>query len=178
MKTEIYIEKNRKRNIYIICIVISSSSSLQYPGFNKYGKDTQYYELYESSIPIMRRHRSEFCGCSKKHGKNSHIYYRNCRFCSFPKIDDDLKWPKNAAAFQDWVSLIKKKGSLHLHWRLKYTWIKTGKEIYKVHIFWEGHKILQNLHRRFEWHYIRQIYGRDFAKFCCILRIYELYRCK
>ena len=29
----------------------------------------------------------------------------------------------------------------------------------KVHIFWEGHKILQNLHYRFDWHYIGQIYS-------------------
>ena len=27
----------------------------------------------------------------------------------------------------------------------------------KVHIFWGGHKILRNLHRRFDWHYIGQI---------------------
>ena len=26
----------------------------------------------------------------------------------------------------------------------------------KVHIFWEGHKILQNLHLTFDWHYIGQ----------------------
>ena len=45
----------------------------------------------------------------------------------------------------------------------------------KVHIFWEGHKILQNLHSRFDWQYIGQIYGGDFAKFCGLLRIYELY---
>ena len=35
---------------------------------------------------------------------------------------------------------------------------------FKVHIFWEGHKILQNLHRRFDWHYIGQINSGDFAK--------------
>ena len=34
----------------------------------------------------------------------------------------------------------------------------------KVHIFWEGHKILKNLHRRFDRYYIGQIYGGDFAK--------------
>ena len=34
---------------------------------------------------------------------------------------------------------------------------------------------MQNLHRRFDWHYIGQIYGGDFAKFCGLLRIYELY---
>ena len=44
----------------------------------------------------------------------------------------------------------------------------------KVHIFWEGHKILRNLHRRFDRYYIGQIYGGDFAKICGHLRIYEL----
>ena len=34
---------------------------------------------------------------------------------------------------------------------------------------------MRNLHRRFVWHYIGQIYGGDFAKFCGLLRIYELY---
>ena len=46
---------------------------------------------------------------------------------------------------------------------------------FKVHIFWEGHKILRKLHCRFDWHYIGQIYGGDFAKFCGLLRISELY---
>ena len=44
----------------------------------------------------------------------------------------------------------------------------------KVHIFWEGHKILWNLHQLFDWPYIGQIIGGDFAKFCGLLRIYEL----
>ena len=35
----------------------------------------------------------------------------------------------------------------------------------KVHIFWEGHKILRNLHQLFDWQYIGQIIGRDFVKF-------------
>ena len=43
------------------------------------------------------------------------------------------------------------------------------------HIFWEGHENLQNLHHRFDRYYIRQIYGRDFGKFCGLLKIYELY---
>ena len=46
---------------------------------------------------------------------------------------------------------------------------------FKVHIFWEGHKILWNLHRRFDRYYIGQIYSGDFAKICDLLRIYELY---
>ena len=34
---------------------------------------------------------------------------------------------------------------------------------------------MRNLHRRFDRYYIGQIYGGDFAKFCDLLRIYELY---
>ena len=44
----------------------------------------------------------------------------------------------------------------------------------KVHIFWEGHTILQNLNQFFDWQYIGQIIGGDFAKFFGLLRIYEL----
>jgi hypothetical protein len=34
---------------------------------------------------------------------------------------------------------------------------------------------LRNLHHRFDWHYIGQIYGGDFAKYCGLLRIHNLY---
>ena len=43
----------------------------------------------------------------------------------------------------------------------------------KVHIFWEGYKFLQNLHRRFVICSNGQIYGGDFSKFFGLLRIYE-----
>jgi hypothetical protein len=46
----------------------------------------------------------------------------------------------------------------------------------KVHIFWEGHKILHNLPRTFDCMYCSQKLGEDFAKFCGLLRIYELYQ--
>ena len=46
----------------------------------------------------------------------------------------------------------------------------------KVHIFLEGHKILRNLHLTFDWHYIGKKKGEDFAKFCGLLRVYELYK--
>ena len=39
-----------------------------------------------------------------------------------------------------------------------------NKQFIKVHIFWDGHKILRNLHRRFDCYYMGQIYGGDFAK--------------
>ena len=38
-------------------------------------------------------------------------------------------------------------------------------QIFKVHIFWEGHKILHNLHLRFDHYYIEQIYSGDFTNF-------------
>ena len=41
----------------------------------------------------------------------------------------------------------------------------------KVHIFWEGHKILRNLHQSFVLCTASQIIGGDFAKFCGLLRI-------
>ena len=45
----------------------------------------------------------------------------------------------------------------------------------KVHIFWEVHKFLRNLHLRFVLCSKGQICSGDFAKFCGLLRIYELY---
>ena len=45
----------------------------------------------------------------------------------------------------------------------------------KVHIFREGHKFLQNLNCRFVLCSNCQISCGDFAKFCGLLRIYELY---
>ena len=37
---------------------------------------------------------------------------------------------------------------------------------------------MQNLHQSYDWQYIGQIIGGDFAKFCGLLRIYELYHAK
>ena len=45
----------------------------------------------------------------------------------------------------------------------------------KVHIFWEGHKILRNLHLTFDYSTYSQKLVEDFAKSCGLLRIYELY---
>ena len=44
----------------------------------------------------------------------------------------------------------------------------------KVHIFWEGHKILRNLHLTFNYSTYSQKLEEDFAKFCGLLRMYEL----
>ena len=46
--------------------------------------------------------------------------------------------------------------------------------IIKVHIFWEGHKILRNLPLTFDCGTYGQKLGEDFAKLYGLLRIYEL----
>ena len=57
-------------------------------------------------------------------------------------------------------------------------WMVNYNAFTKVHIFWEGHKILRNLHRRFDRYYEGQIYGGDFAKFCGLLIIYMNFKYK
>ena len=46
--------------------------------------------------------------------------------------------------------------------------------LFNVRIFWEGHKVLQNLHLTFVNSTYRQKKGEEFAEFCGLLRIYEL----
>ena len=57
------------------------------------------------------------------------------------------------------------------HWRAR----KKRRAAVKAHIFWEGHKIFRNLHRRFVLYSNGQIYDGDFAKFCDLLRIYIIH---
>ena len=45
-------------------------------------------------------------------------------------------------------------------------------QLFKAHIFWEGQKILWNLHLTFVLGSTSQKSGEDFAKFCGLLRIY------
>ena len=79
---------------------------------------------------------------------------------------------------------LKEKGTLQIGTKIPGTGTitpQTGtvtqktEKIGKVHMFREGHKILRNLHRRFDRYYIGQIYGRDFAKNFGLLKTYEPY---
>ena len=45
----------------------------------------------------------------------------------------------------------------------------------KIHIFCEGHKILRNIHLTFDYSTYSQKKGEHFAKFCGLLRRYEIY---
>ena len=58
------------------------------------------------------------------------------------------------------------------HVTINMIWIVTD---FKVHIFWEGLKISRNLHLTFDSSTHSQKKGEDFAKFCGLLRRYELY---
>ena len=71
---------------------------------------------------------------------------------------------------------------MHFLTKIKYIYsfffvaFSCGLGLVKIHLLWEGHKIFQNLHHRFDSYYIGQIYSGDFPKFCGLLRIYELYK--
>ena len=54
-------------------------------------------------------------------------------------------------------------------WNFRPLWLSIKN---KVHIFWEGHKILQNLPLTFDYSTYSQKLGEDFAKFCGLLRLY------
>ena len=62
----------------------------------------------------------------------------------------------------------------HLHGHVKSVYEEKKNLDCKVHIFWEGHKILRDLQLTFDCMYCSQKLGEDFAKFCGLLRIYEL----
>ena len=105
----------------------------------------------------------------------------------YRKIDNGMVYQKNwpfTRLFNHHLLILKERGifvqiqNVHMDYHkviIFFFNLKSFKKLGKVHIFWEGHKILRNLHRRFDWHYIRQIYGGDFEKFCDLLRMYELY---
>ena len=61
--------------------------------------------------------------------------------------------------------------------RIPHQWLFQHCELVKF-IYSEHAKNLQNLHCRFDWHYVGQIYGGDIVRFCGLLRIYELYQQK
>ena len=97
------------------------------------------------------------------------IYTIKRHVVGWPFIKEDRNLNKR------WEAIVLSNTSppelLYPHWLL-YTFMTV---IHKVHIFWEGHKILQNLHLTFDCMYCSQKLGEDFAKFCGLLRIYELY---
>ena len=72
--------------------------------------------------------------------------------------------------------LLPKGQSISEEFFLAFRYFKKQTISFKVHIFCEGHKILRNLHQLFDWQYIGQIIGGDFAKLWGLLRICKLYK--
>ena len=70
------------------------------------------------------------------------------------------------------IKYVSKHSSVQDSW--KHVMSMLTSHLIKVHIFWEGHKILRNLHQLFVLCNASQIIAGDFAKFCGLLRLYEL----
>ena len=120
----------------------------------------------------------------------THIHCHLVKCMNIFRVDQNLKFPVKAIF---WSKVKYKSGSGKFVLNLSIFWIDQIKlnsnkscakiqdswfwtclldfilEIIKVHIFWEGHKVLRNL-PRFFW----QIYGGDFTKISGLLRVYEL----
>ena len=76
------------------------------------------------------------------------------------------KWLHFKEFWEVFISVVKNSTTINY----AITWEKAELEL-KVHIFWEGLKILP---LTFFCMYCRQKLGGDFTKFCGLLRIYEL----
>ena len=97
-----------------------------------------------------------------------------CFYFVFNRNKSKKKITKPLAVFIKKIKINRNQKNYYV--KFKDTVVKDNSVFSKVHIFWEGHKILRNLHRRFVLCSNGQIYGGDFAKFCGLLRIYELYQ--
>ena len=77
------------------------------------------------------------------------------------RLSNNTKWSSHDSEFNNLTYWNRKDSSLFTKLEtFSVNWLLKG----KVHIFWEGHKILQNLHQLFDWQYTGQIIGGDFAK--------------
>ena len=63
-----------------------------------------------------------------------------------------LVWLSTYSCFKKFYIFVLPK-----YWLLMFVKLTISLNSNKLHIFWEGHKILLNLHRRFDWYYIGQI---------------------
>ena len=120
--------------------------------------------------------------------KSHSCIFFEINFFSFPKKITSVGWSNRCKFFwnpldptlvifltffeknyNDWI-----KGKLSKS-QTKWTGLVFAVPIFrKVHIFWEGHKILRNLPLTFDYSTYSQKLEEDFAKFCGLLRIYEL----
>ena len=91
-------------------------------------------------------------------------------------------WP---IFFQKQCTMIRPESFLLMKWSImiencqKNLMLLSDSSTNKVHIFWEGHKILRKLPLTFDCMYCSQKLGEDFAKFCGLLQIciWTLYKC-
>ena len=74
------------------------------------------------------------------------------------------------------LNYISPGGQLNSNAELLNCWTEFEERLHfsKVHIFWEGHIYFWKLHQLLVQFTASQMIGGDFAKFCGLLRIYEL----
>ena len=89
-------------------------------------------------------------------------------------LSEDIPPRFFSCAFHPQLSL--KTVSIYVPWHLcqESVFDSLLTKIHKVHTFWEGNKILRHLHLTFDYSKYSQKLCEDFAKFCGLLRIYEL----
>ena len=94
-------------------------------------------------------------------------------------VESSLRWRKLFNLKNKLPSLYQRQNQSYFRWQTNQRadlWnLDQFLSTDKVHIFWEGHKILQNFHLTFVLRSASQMQGEDFPKFCGLLRIYELY---
>ena len=98
-----------------------------------------FCDLWES---LFWENMPNFCRLGILSLKNIQVRNSNCR---------NLKNPKSRTAL--WPEKLK-RGEGCAHYKVKQKVANSTKCYDKVHIFWEGHKILRNLALIFDWHYI------------------------
>ena len=98
------------------------------------------------------------------------------KFCKISTVDLSYVVPVKSTVeiSQNFVAFLWTLPIEHLRFHQKFLYFLIIRPVI-VCIFQEDYKVFRNLHHRFDWHYIGQIYGGDFAKFCGLLKIHELY---
>ena len=116
------------------------------------GQDTKKIGTFSKSV------LQNWLNHQKEHRLRLHTY-QNSSSCpiwfQIDLINNNFEWK------------ISQKGDFEI-------WFAPFHGFSKVHMFWEGHKILGNLHQLFVLCTASQIIGGDFEKICGLLRIYIL----
>ena len=109
-------------------------------------KKCQNYRIKKTILTSETLQVPAFCGKPCRQFGASHIFatsisnYYALKYCTKYLAINSFEKMNYPTAVDNWVNVGSYFIPLH----------------FKVHIFWEGHRILRNLHLTFDWHYIGQ----------------------